>query len=125
MGNHNNLAVWKRSHQLSIELHLEARKFSSTGAPGLKSQLLRSVAAIPANIAEGCGQHSDAQLARFLSIAIGSANEVENHLMLAHGIGLIPTERYNSLRDELREVRKMLYGFRKYLLRVIELASKT
>ena len=117
MGNHN-LEVWRRSHGLSIELHLEARQFPSTGAPGLKSQLLRSAAAIPANIAEGCGQHSDAQLARFLSIAIGSANEVENHLTMAHGIDYMSTERYKSLREELREIRQMLYGFRKYLLGV-------
>jgi len=50
---------------------------------GLSSQLRRRSSSIPANLAEGCGRRGDAELARFCSIAMGSASELEYHLLLA------------------------------------------
>ncbi len=89
---------------------------STRTAPGLRSQLLRAAASIPANIAEGAGQHSDARFAHFLSIAIGSANEVETHLRLARGLEMFDEATWRALDDELREVRRMLFGLRRRLL---------
>lgn len=108
MSNHNELKVWKRSHALVVRIHLAARSFPSKGAPGLKSPLLRAVAAIPA-------KSSDAQFIRFLDIAIGSANEGENHLLLSHALGMLTTSEFEAIHDELQQVRKMMFGLRKTL----------
>lgn len=82
----------------------------------MKSQLLRCVSSIPANLAEGAGQASRLQFAHFVSISIGSANEAETHLILARSLGLIAARVAAALLGELDQVRRMLFGLRKFLL---------
>ena len=81
----------------------------------LTSQTRRYATSIPANIAEGCGRNSDRELGRFLSIAMGSANELEYHLILAHDLRYISVGVYSDVEEKLNEVKRMLSGF---LLRV-------
>ncbi len=115
MGNYHKLEVWQRAQDLSIRVHQLARDFPPTGAPGLRSQLLRSVASIGANIAEGAGQNSDVQFVRFLNIAIGSASECENHILLARGIGVVSATAADEIGEEVQRIRRMLFGLRRHL----------
>ena len=75
---------------------------------GLTSQLRRAAASIPANIAEGCGRGSPADLVRFLYIAMGSASELEYHLLLVHDLKFLSTHEYEQLESEVIEVKRML-----------------
>jgi len=77
----------------------------------LKSQIRRSSASIPANIAEGCGRRTDSDFARFLQIAMGSASELEYHLLLAHDLNLLDNGNYEKLDDQVTEIKKMLTSF--------------
>ena len=61
---------------------------------GLTSQIRRASTSIPANIAEGCGRSGEPELARFLQIAMGSASELEYHLMLARELDLLGVNEY-------------------------------
>ncbi len=99
-----------------MELHRATRAVPVRHAPGLVPQLLRAAASVPANIAEGAGQESGAQFARFLTIAIASANEVENHLSMATGLGLLTDSTGASLISELQTIRRMTYTLRKRVL---------
>lgn len=72
---------------------------------GLTSQLRRAATAIPANLAEGCGRTGDAD---FCSIAMGSASELEYHLLLGKDLGYIKPRDYQQLSDLTIEVKKML-----------------
>lgn len=115
MPNHRKLIVWHRANAFSIAVHRIARRFPARGAPGLKSQLLRAVGSIAANIAEGAGRDTNAQFAHFVTIAIGSANESETHLILARGVGFVSAAIGARLDDELDQIRRMLFGLRKHL----------
>ena len=115
MANYLQLMVWQRSYTLAVAVNLAARRIRAASAPGLRSQILRASASIPANIAEGANQESDAQFARFLSIAIGSANELQNHLQFARDLRLLRPAESEALLTDLIEVRRMLYGLRKRL----------
>lgn len=77
---------------------------------GLTSQIRRAGGSIAANIAEGCGRAGDAELARFLNIAAGSASELEYHLLLARDLSLLSGSDYDSLASEVVEVKQMLAG---------------
>ena len=77
---------------------------------GLTSQLRRCSASIPANLAEGCGRNGDGEFARFCSIAMGSASELEYHLLLAKDLKLIQPKDYEGLTQSAIEVKRMLTG---------------
>ena len=66
---------------------------------------------VPSNIAEGCGRESDAELARFLSIAAGSASETEYQLLLARDLGYLTMPLHQELDDQVNEVKRMLNAF--------------
>ena len=82
---------------------------------GLTSQLRRSCSSIPANLAEGCGRNGDNEFARFCSIAMGSASELEYHLLLARDLHLIPPRDHEDLTPRTIEVQRMLTGLHQKL----------
>ncbi len=75
---------------------------------GLTAQLRRCSASIPANIAEGCGRSGDTELGRFMLIAMGSASELEYHLLLARDLGYLDNREYQKLWRGTQEVKRML-----------------
>lgn len=105
------MVIWQRSHALKVAVHREAAEFSGPGAAHTRDQLLRSVYAIATNIAEGCGKRTDAEFARYLDIALGSAKEAESHLLFARDTGWIKPPTFTVLDSELTQIRKMLYAF--------------
>jgi four helix bundle protein len=74
---------------------------------GLTSQLRRAGASVAANLAEGSGR-TQIEFGRFVQIALGSACEVEYHLLLAHDLSYLPTGRFDYLIEEIRTVKRML-----------------
>ena len=71
----------------------------------------RSAASIGANIAEGSCRKGDCEFGRFLQIAMGSASELEYHLLLARDLELLELLDYERLESEVIEVKRMLASF--------------
>lgn len=111
MRSFKTLTVWEKSHQLTLQIYRESKSFPSDEKFGLTSQLRRASASVPANIAEGCGRGTDPELRRFLEIAMGSASEVEYHLLLARDLGYVPPTRHQELETLTCEVKRMLAAF--------------
>jgi four helix bundle protein len=105
------LKVWERSRQLVLGIYEATGRFPRQETYGLAAQLSRSSASIPANIAEGCGRSGDAELGRFMLIAMGSASELEYHLLLAHDLGFTSAKDYQELSQGTEEVKRMLSTF--------------
>ncbi len=72
---------------MTLDVYKITKDFPRDELYGLTTQIRRSCASIPANIAEGCGRKGDAEFARFLQIALGSASELEYHSLLARDLG--------------------------------------
>jgi four helix bundle protein len=109
--NFRELKVWEKAHQLTLATYKATVKFPREEQYGLTSQIRRSSSSIPANIAEGCGRGSDAELARFLQIAMGSAGELEYHLLLARDLSFLQQGAYESLNREVVDIKRMLTPF--------------
>jgi len=105
------LQVWQKAHQLTLALYGTTAAFPKDEMYGLTSQMRRCVVSIPSNIAEGCGREGDAELARFLQIAMGSASELEYQLLLVRDLGYVGDETYTQLEQSLIEVKRMLNSF--------------
>jgi four helix bundle protein len=108
MGDFKKLKVWRRSHDLTLAVYHCTMSFPDHERFGLTAQLRRAAASVPANIAEGCGRRTDNELARFLRISLGSATELEYHLLLAKDIGLLSPELHDSLSLSTSQIQGML-----------------
>jgi four helix bundle protein len=86
MQNFRNLKVWEKAHTLPLDVYQSSRSFPRDEIYSLTSQIRRASVSIGANIAEGSCRSGDADFARFLQMAAGSASEVEYHLLLAHDL---------------------------------------
>lgn len=108
MQDFRTLKVWQKGHQLTLIVYRATVVFPHEELYGLTAQLRRASASIPANIAEGCGREGGADLARFLQIALGSASELEYHLLLAKELRYLPEEEYKKLSGETTQLKRML-----------------
>lgn len=108
MRNYRDLIVWRRAHNLTVQLYQTTARFPKSETYSLTSQIRRAAASIGANLAEGCGRWTDGELNRFTLIAMGSASELDYHLFLASELKLISADEYKNLGKELTEIRRML-----------------
>ena len=106
-----DLKVWEKAHHLTLQVYKATASFPKEEMFGLTSQIRRAAASIPANIAEGCGRSGDAELGRFLQIAMGSASELEYHLLLTRDLSLLAEKDYGQLTLEVTEIKRMLASF--------------
>lgn len=108
MKDFRELKVWEKSHHLVLSVYDVSAGFPKEEVFGLTSQIKRASVSIPANIAEGCGKTGDNEFARYLYIAMGSASELEYELLLAHDLKYLDDKIYETLTNQLVEIRKML-----------------
>ena len=115
MKDYRKLEVWLRSHQFTLAVYAATKSFPKEELFGLTSQLRRACASIPANLAEGCGRDSDAELKRFVDIAHGSASETEYHLLLACELHYLTASVHAPLAEEISQIKRMLGAFARKL----------
>jgi len=111
MKDFHELTVWRKSHELTLLIYQITANYPKEELFGLISQTRRACSSIPANIAEGSGRNGDVEFARFLQIAMGSAGELEYHLLLAKDLGLLEIGKYEKSTNLLIEIKKMLNSF--------------
>jgi four helix bundle protein len=102
------LKVWQKAHELTLAVYRATVDFPRAELYGLTSQLRRASASVAANLAEECGRSGDAEFARFCSIAMGSASELEYHLLLARDLKLFKPGDYEELAPRAIELKRML-----------------
>jgi four helix bundle protein len=102
------LQVWQKSYQMALDVYRITRSFPKEEMYGLTSQMRRAAVSVPANIAEGCGRFTDAELLRFLDISMGSASELDTYLMLCRDLEYLDPGIQTPLAEKAAEVKRML-----------------
>jgi four helix bundle protein len=111
MQDFRNIKAWQKAYKLTREIYEATKSFPPDEVYGLTSQLRRAALSIISNIAEGCARSTDADFARFLDMAVGSASEVECQLLLAHDLGYISEEKSGQLQALIVDVKCLLARF--------------
>lgn len=113
MRDFKQLTIWQLARDLTKIVYHLTDPFPTKEQFRLTNQLCRSVASIAANIAEGASRRTNNDFYRFLEIALGSANEVECHLIIACDLGYITNEDLEKVAGKVNHLRSMMINFMK------------
>jgi four helix bundle protein len=102
-----DLTVWQRAHEVTLEVYRCTRNFPREETYGMISQLRRCSSSVAANIAEGCGRSGNPEFGRFLTMAMGSASELEYFLLLARDLGYLGEKSHGAIAKDVGEMRRM------------------
>jgi four helix bundle protein len=110
-----DLSVYQKAYSLALAIHKESLllpKIEQYG--GLADQMRRASKSICANIAEGFAKqrHSSPEFKRFISIAIGSADEMKVWLQFCRDLTYFSESQVQAWRGDYVSIAKMLNGLR-------------
>ena len=110
-----DIKIWNKSIELAKSVYQLVAELPSDEKFGLNSQIKRCSISIPSNIAEGAGRNSNKEFKHFLSIANGSAYELQTQLILTTELNLINKDKVQPVINTCIEIQKMNYSFQKKL----------
>ena len=108
MQDYHQLKVWEVSHKFAVGIFRISRNFPKEELYGITSQVRRAAFSIPINIAEGCGRHTSKDFAHFLDMAMGSASEVEEELLILRDIEFLDMKTHAIQEENIKKIKKMI-----------------
>ncbi len=112
---YRDLLVWQKAMDLVDVSDGIAKKLPREELYGLRAQIQRSAASVPANIAEGHGRRHRGDFVRHLSIASGSVKELETHFLIAVRRAYVTERDIEAGMKLCEEVGRMLAGLMRKL----------
>jgi four helix bundle protein len=106
--NYRDLAVWTKAMVVAKSVYGLAELMPKKEEYRLTAQMIRAAISVPANIAEGRTRATRKDFAHFISIARGSAAELETLLMLAADVSLLRQNQVDPVLEDVGEVGRML-----------------
>ena len=110
-----DINAWQKARQLADHVYAVTCDGAFEKDYGLKDQIRRAAVSVMSNIAEGFGRAGNREFVQFLSVAKGSASEVQAQLYVALDAGYISKEQFNELYDLANDTSGMIGGFIRYL----------
>jgi four helix bundle protein len=105
---YRDLLVWQEAMNLAEASYRLTFRLPSEERFGLSSQVRRSAASVPANIAEGYGRDNLGSYIQHLRIAQGSLKELETHLLLAGRVQMLSDDLTAPVHSLAETVGKLL-----------------
>lgn len=105
-----DLIVWKKGHELVLDVYKLTKIFPKEELFGLSSQLRRALVSVTSNIAEGFCRGFVKEKLHFYNISLALLVEVQNQLLIARDLEYISKEEFKTVADKSVEVAKLLNG---------------
>jgi four helix bundle protein len=112
---YHELTAWQKAMDLVETIYSATRGFPASETYGLTNQVRRAAVSIPSNIAEGQGRGSAKEFTYFLTIAQGSACEVDTQLRIAGRLGFLSETETVHLVAQNDEVGRLIRGLSRSL----------
>ncbi len=109
INSYKDLIVWQKAMELVKKIYLLTELFPRNETYGLVSQMQRAAVAIPSNIAEGYLRNHKKEYIQFLSVALGSAAELETQILICKSLPKLNKINFSDAEALLTEILKMLY----------------
>jgi len=119
MRDYTKIEAWRMADDLAVAVYELTKGFPREELYALTSQLRRSASSVAANIAEGSARATLKDYLHFLYIARGSLTETQYFLHLAHRLGYLGENDYESLSVMVKAGFARLHG----LIRAVEKES--
>lgn len=103
-----DLNVWKKSHELVLEIYKITKDFPREEKFGLVSQMRRAAVSVAANIAEGFKRRGIKDKVNFYNTSQSSLNELQYYIILIRDLGYF--QKLDEIKSLIDEVGKMLNG---------------
>ena len=121
---YEDLDVYRRAFAMLKPVHDLALRLPDYEKFDLANQMRRASKSIPTNIAEGYGRRrSPKEFCSFLSLALGSANEMEVHFKVALELQYIDQQTYDGFAQSYSTIAKQLSSLIRYW-RSVEQAAR-
>ena len=102
------LEVWQKAHELALIVFRMTEQFPRADQFGIVSQVRRSCASVPANIAEGFGRGTTKEFLRSLQIARGELEETRYFMLLSRDLGRISAEDFSRISGECDSTGRLI-----------------
>jgi four helix bundle protein len=102
------IASWQKAHELALLVFRLTEGFPNTDQFGIVSQVRRSCASVPANIAEGFGRGTTKEFLCSLQIARGELEETRYFMLLSRDLGKISTEDCGRITAECDSTGRLI-----------------
>jgi four helix bundle protein len=116
--NFENLQIYQLSERLADQVWRIVLRWENLGRDTLGKQLVRAVDSVGANIAEGSGRGTEAELRHFLRISRGSLYETKHWLRCAYKRKLLNEKQVAEILPILEELTPKLNAYLRSVGRV-------
>src|SRR5262245_21819335 len=125
MATYEHLVAWQACHELWIAVYRASSSWPKEELYGLTAQIRRAALSASCNITEGVARRGSPELARFLSMTLGSLAEVSCLLRSARAVEIIDQDAFNSLVEMEDRAGRITMGFYKSIRRNIRNRANT
>ena len=87
MSQYQNLRIWQKSVDLTVEIYELTKNFPDNERYGIVSQMQRASVSVPSNIAEGATRQHKKEFINFLYIGLSSLSELNTQVIITQKIG--------------------------------------
>ena len=116
MNNLNDLKIWNKAVELSVEIYSLTTHFPEIEKFGLINQMRRASVSIASNIAEGAGRNSKKEFKQFLAISHGSSYELLTQLEISFQLKFCSEDEFLHLKNKIIEIQKMNFALQQKLI---------